>query len=155
MNMKHAALSFAIAAFGLTGIAKAEDQTGDAPAAAAPLNCTTLPGSSLCRDIRIAQSYLVGCTGGCEGLLRDQTRALTRVANSYFDVLLPGMKADNDIAMQAYNTAVKICGYRWRDANVEAIGQWVIAANRALDGLKEVQVAGNLRTTKYCQMSSH
>ena len=154
MNMKHAALLFAMATASLTSVAKADEQTTDQPVGAA-LNCATYPGSTLCRDIRIAQSYFVACTSGCETLLAQQTQVLTRVANTYFDVLLPGMKVENDLAMQAYNAAVKICGYSWKDGNVAAISQWVISANRALDGLKEVQAAGNLRTTKYCQMTAH
>lgn len=153
MSMKHIAFIVALASASLTSIAKADEAIDIEASTANALNCSTLPGSTLCRDIRVADSYLVSCTGGCDGLLVDQTRALNRVANSYFDVLLPGMSVDKDLAMQAYNTAVKLCNYQWKDAPGNLVTQWAIAANRALNGLKDVQTAGNLVTKKYCQMT--
>lgn len=153
MRMKHTAFLIAMTAANFANVAKADEASDTATASG--LNCAVLPGASLCRDIRVADSYLVSCTSGCDGLLYDQTRVLNRVANTYFDVLLPGDTVEKDLAMQAYNTAVKLCNYQWKDANAAAVSQWVIAANRTLNGLKDIQIAGGLVTRKYCQMTAH
>lgn len=119
---------------------------------AASINCQDQPGASLCRDIRIAYSYLVSCSGGCDGLMYDQASALNKLANTYYAVYYPGMGVDQILSDQAYAAATRLCAYSWKDVtNVQALNQWIVAANRAIDGLKDLQIAGGRNPAKHCQ----
>lgn len=125
--------------------------------ATATIDCTNAPGASLCQNIRVMKSYFVSCNGdGCSSLMRDQDYSMARVTDSYYRVVPPGAVVAQDLGLQAKAAAATICGYSWKDVtDTQGLTHWVINANRALDSLKELQLASNTPNPKHCQMSVH
>ena len=124
-----------------------------ATAKAETYDCQTEPGAGLCRSIRLTSSYLVSCSGGgCDRLIRRQIRYFNETADYYYGYLTPGPAVGADLARAAYDTAVRLCAYRWENVEVTTLSSLLTSANRTLEALREVQRRGGYATPKFCRL---
>ncbi len=119
------------------------------------IHCRENPGFVLCRDIRVMKGYIMDCHGSCSKLYLDQIDALDVVSDQCFDVVLPGSEVAQDLALQAQEAAARICTNPWSAEHDSTLRHKVItAANRALDCLHDIQVAGAMMSPTYCRINA-
>jgi hypothetical protein len=107
-----------------------------------PLNCTSEPGRSLCREIRRLDRLVVPCDGiACYELWRDQLASMDRILRAY-DTLDVDFSADAQLGALAKQTSRKICRTEWT-GNPAWISRIVVTANRTLRALEDVQIAAD------------
>jgi hypothetical protein len=116
-----------------------------------PLNCTSEPGRSLCREIRRLDRLVVPCDGiACYELWRDQLASMERILRAH-DKLDFDFSADARLGALAKQTSRTLCLARW-SGDPAWISRLAVTANRTLRALEDVQIAADEPAPYTCHL---
>lgn len=114
------------------------------------LDCQSHPGATVCREMRILKSNLVGCNGNaCYNLWNAQIRSMEGLTNFYYRYVGFNPAADLNIGSGAQDLAIRLCAQQWR-GDINWINQIMISANRVIGVLAEIQRASGIAVPSSC-----
>ncbi len=117
------------------------------------LDCDSVPGGYLCRQIKVIRNLIdTRCTGqACDALFANQARSAAAFVDYYNRNVFSDIRASSPLGTSAYYLADAICSYRWR-GEVSIFSNTIDQMNLLVPALVEIQSAAGIKEYKTCRL---